>query len=168
MPIVVRTYYLQYILHIGCPENVHFFIPEGTKNACGARAATFALHRRYFWVLFDQKMARVRSPRRPNAAEGLQNTSQNTPKNDTCQDRVSLRVRKVPAPCQKYLKLYKNTGKRIQLTYVFLRWILKGSVCKTIQLCKKSVNRGGLGEAHVDIEITTISVKPEGRYSILH
>ena len=60
---------------LGCPENVHFFIPEGTKNACGARAATFALHRRHFWALFDQKMARVGSSRRPNAAQGLQNTS---------------------------------------------------------------------------------------------
>ena len=44
------------------------------------------------------------------------------------------------------------------MTYVFLRWILKGSVCKTIQLCKKSVNRGGLGEAHVDIIIIIIPI----------
>ena len=59
VPIVVRTYYLQYILHIGCPENVHFFIPEGTKNACGARAATFASTDATFWAMFDQNIARV-------------------------------------------------------------------------------------------------------------
>ena len=96
------------------------------------------------WGPLDDQM-------RPKASKIHPKMHLKTTPNDTWEDRVSLRVRRVPAPCQKYLKLYKKTGKRIQFTYVFLRWILKGSVCKTIQLCKKSVNRGGLGEAHVDI-----------------
>ena len=120
---MIRTYYLQYILHIGCPENVHFFIPKGTKNACGRACCHFCapqtpllgsvLTKKWReWGPLDDQM-------RPKASKIHPKMHLKTTPNDTWEDRVSLRVRRVPAPCQKYLKLYKKTGKRVQLTYIY-------------------------------------------------
>ena len=111
VPKVIRTYYLLYIINICRPENPHFSIPRATKNACGARAATFSLHGQHFEPHCGQKTARVGSPGCPNAPQGLQNASQNAPKNDTWQDRVALRALGVPTSPQKYLKIHQNIQK---------------------------------------------------------
>ena len=111
VPKVIRTCYLLYIINIYRPENAHFSIPRATKNACGARDATFSFYRQHCGPHCGQQMAGVGSPGCPNVPQGLQNTSQNPPKKDTWQDRVPLRVPRVPAPpksSSKFIKIYKN------------------------------------------------------------
>ena len=116
---VIRTYYLLYIINIYRPENPHFSTPRATKNACGARAATFSLHGRHFGPHCAPKMARVGSTGCPNAPEGLQNTSKNPPKNDTWQAgprqgapggaEGTHPTPKVPQNTQNYAKTRENT-----------------------------------------------------------